>query len=271
MLQLAHDRLPSFNLSPVFSRRDRLFSILQSYANQTLSLAELHAIAASCQAILPGVAKSTIVESLSTLAGTQLTRATSFMTAWRLAGNLPLLRDRQAVHPWQAQYHDEWVPATPASATFERRHGKPGYAYSICVLAGTPVGMYVQEFWASKFTYVLANHIGFSPFGKVARFRHPLELVGMRFLLHFTRDSCKRGLQFSEVGCSPNFGKFNRDLNKARARVGFDCPYGFTHECYTCHVGYAECMNAVQPITIEPPIMEAADDRECTGERDEPV
>lgn len=203
--------------------------------------------------VLPaGVTYDTVFESVRHMAGETLVELDAIRLAWRLAGNLRLLKAGHPVPPWTAQRADEWVPLQVLRIV-KTRNAKEmiGYDVTTRVMAGSPAPLKLSSFWSIRVARYVSSQIGFSrPWHKYP-YSEPVDLVGLRFygLIEAARSRGKP--EFHEVQCPDSLKQWNRDnVLKGRLRVGISCPQQFQHACRVCAIGYDRCQYATHSKTF---------------------
>lgn len=211
----------------------------------------------------PGLDPAVIARSIPELAGVRLTGVALRRAAYRLAGNVPRLREGRPVPPWTRQAFVEPVPAQVVAARPERsRRGRDGWRFSWTIFAGTPCPRTVHKWWTVRTVHYLSSSFGFSRFrGATSNvcphpFRDPTELVTLRALLVLDPEySDETGPGFRDVAFPSAIQRWNREQQRRRARVGPDyaCPYDQPRRlpCYRCPVGYRDCRAATHEHTYE--------------------
>jgi len=201
---------------------------------------------------LPNVTQQVIFDSVHDLAGIMLTPVVIERTAWRLAANIERLQDGIAVPPWDSQEYREWVPLQVRQYDPHRTQGgRYGGMFYLRVLAGTPCPLTIRTFWSTEFCGVLARRVGFTARWRQYPFRRLDELVNLRLLGLIDPQECKLNKPgFREVFVTNSLLKWNRGIIRQRFRVNWKCPNNFTHPCFECPIGYAECSAATHPKTI---------------------
>lgn len=196
--------------------------------------------------LLPkGVDWDTLDDSLIHLTGQELTDVTLSDEAWRLAGNLHMLKAGVPVKPWTHQRTPEWMPTQIIGCKWMRdRFENPGMLYRFRILAGSACPLQVFQFWSLKKIYYVASCLGFSkPWDKYA-FADPAEFVGLRCLQYLDIQAGEKPV-FSRVAnlseLKNSLFNYNKRLLMARARIDFECPKKFIHECFRCPIGYLTC------------------------------
>jgi hypothetical protein len=246
---------PTYNIARIEQQRDRLHSaILGEFRDQTLLADVFQRFVAFVQGQLPrSVGFDAVFQSCSCLLGRQLTQRESLLFAWRLAGNMALLREDKPVHPWVVQLADEWVPLQIVKAVASRnKRDQRGTEYTCRILAGTPAGMRTITFWKPGVVRIISHELGFTP-GR--RGKYPLhnarELVGLRCYGLIEQARSTTSPVFYEVACTASLFEWNREhVLRMRSRI-VPCPRNFLHACYRCAVGYNECPAGVHRATYE--------------------
>lgn len=247
-------KVPAFNLNGIFRCRDRLLArALEPHIGAVLAAEEQATIVSSLQVVLPkAVKRDVLVESSRYLLGRILTRDAAEEFAWRLAGNVPVLKTRRSVHPWAAQSVDEWVPFQVLRAQIRRNaSGRIGADMTFRALAGTACPMLVRTFWRRELAGAVSQHMGFSAPWHAYPYHQMEDLVGLRFVgyVEVARSHGQPG--FFKIECPASFVEYNR-VNVLRRRVRKDpCPFNYTHECAKCVVGYDRCPAGTHARTYE--------------------
>lgn len=261
MASAATKKLPSYDLNLVESYRQQLKDhAFFEFAGDVAAGESFDRLVYLITQAVPRLPEKAVRESIRNIAGEPLTEPLISQTCWRLAGNVQRLRRGLMVPPWHVQQDAEWVPVQVLSYTRERRKHRWLSQYRLRALAGTPCPCVIVKSWADSFARVVAGRLGYSPpWGK-----HPLrdlsELVNLRFYALVEPDQCAPGRPgFERLVCSQSMLEWNRRLIKMRRRVDFQCPRGFEHECFQCHVGYRDCEPAVRRLTESPPTKETED------------
>lgn len=201
--------------------------------------------------LLPkGVSKQAVIDSVAVVGDIIRTEEELDNFLWLLAGNTGKLKLGKPAYPWRRHRSDEWMPLQIVSS-YPRRDYKDalGCDFVFRVLAGSACPMLVSKFWTLKFCRFVATQFGFSRRG-TAQFEEPSQFVGLRLHAFFEAGGSGRHPFFQKVHVA--FADHNRWLLKSRARVDFDCPNGFMHPCYKCHVGYDQCPVGTHPKTFVP-------------------
>lgn len=237
---------PSFTLTTIFRRRDRIYrQVLQPLVGQIVDGRGLDQLAAAIRKTLPAdVTPDSVFESVRYIAGQPVTDVLAYQVAWRLAGNIPRLREGKPVTPWSVQHEDEWVPVQVMRCFSARdSRDRAGHEFSFQVLAGTPCPMLIRSFWRSRVIRYVAYRVGFSSSWNDYPFQRPEQLVGLRFLAYIQQALSRSLPEFHEIECPQSLVSWNREhVLRLRLRVkGQKCPQGWRHECHRCAIGYEEC------------------------------
>jgi hypothetical protein len=199
----------------------------------------------------------TLEDSARPFLGTIPTAATLDPFCWRLAGNVPQLRGRRVVLPWQRQFASEWVPFQITAVRRTRSgRGKPGAALVFQALAGTVCPQKLVRFWSLRQCHYLAGDFGFSRRGRGQQaeaplkypYSQPAQLVQLRLYGLVTPELSQREPMFKLVKWPDAIQEYNRHKLRQRFRVdpGYKCPRGFpkTFPCHQCPAGYKQCVAA---------------------------
>lgn len=248
--------LPTFTIDQVQRRRDRVCDLLAPWVGRALIGPDFVSLAWACASALGVSGESSrraVVTSLQHLSAAPPTRYVVHQTAWRLAGNLPLLRRGQSVLPSVWREESGWCAAEVVSARpFLRDRDKPthtrGTIYEFQVLTGVACPLVLSDFWSVKKACYIARQIGFpAPFNVSHRYEDERQMVGMRLALW--SDHTRLGDDGPRVGTTAKTGTFvahNRLLIKKRRRLSvldFSCPRSYDRSvpCHTCAAGLDEC------------------------------
>ena len=214
-----------------------------------------------CTHLPDTVPREAVYDSVFDLAGERITKLSVWEASWRLAGNLPHLRNGNPVTKWSLQREKEWVPAQIISAKRRRTEGrakKNGWLFTFQVLAGTACPMKIPKFWTDKFCYFIKNELGFNKRSQPPKsgkpllhiMRHPTEFVNLRMFILLDPELDDKGgrrlfPEFEKVDLSGPMKKWNRTMMKRRDRMehGYDCPmnFGLDVNCHQCFAGYKTC------------------------------
>lgn len=254
--------LVSHNLTQVFKlKRDITEALEQTYLDCTLHSDDLHEVVAIVHAALPTqVQEGCVFESLRHLAGVKLDRQLLRMEAWRIAGNVRLLKQGYTVAPWRVQRFNEWVPlqVIDCKPTRSPKQKKIGSLMTFRVLAGTPCTLTFDAFWTQRFCRYFASYAGFSAPWKETPFSRMEEYVRLRtYGLLAAADPPGsdgfdgRSLRVEQYLANSSCLSYNKDIIRKRARIGFKCPQNYRHACHQCAFGFDRCPAGTHPRTYE--------------------
>lgn len=203
------------------------------------------------QLLPPPIDSGALEDSCLSLLGEELTPANLSALAWRLAGNLNLLKNGHPILPWDGQEKPEEVPAQVIGWRIQSsRQGKPGAEFTLRVLAGRPAGLITRQFWSRGHCGMLSSRFGFSKWSSGPYpFLDVRQLSDLRCYVRIVPG--KAELQFDQLSFPPSILNWNRRFIRRRARTEFQCPLDFPPEryCFQCHVGRDQCPAAVHPKT----------------------
>lgn len=243
-------KCPSFNLSIIFKRRNNLLAQLAPYYGLTLTAANFEDFTAIFKRNLPRVELQPIDASLRYLIGQTLTKDKLVQIAWRLVGNLPILRTGEPVYPWLTQRYVEWVPLI-IHATELTNNGR--IMLSFRVLAGTPCPATIVLNWTEKMIRFISRKIGFTPDHKKRPLGQYNNVVGMLFAgcMLPSLSAIQPTFAFDSVHCLSSMLDNNKKLIDSRNRDITPCPIKFDWNCYRCFIGRDKCNRAIRLITKE--------------------
>lgn len=226
---------------------------------------ELNYFFQALRRVLPkDIPPESLLQSVRHLSGLRLTEPMLRELAWRLAGNVPRLRQGHAAPPWNRQAVSEYVPVEITSVHKLRRFGQIYAEWTGLILAGTPVGLSVTKTWSLRFCRAVSQRFGFSkPWGGHP-FNDPAEFYGLRMYVLIDPQHCGSSPGFADVWYDDDGEKikpgscfaYNQELIRIRYRVPgvFECPQGYpdSQHCYLCPQGTEHCLAATHPRTYEP-------------------
>jgi hypothetical protein len=263
-------RLPVYDVAKIVRLRGELVRAGVAMCDRVMEGENFEHLLERTSSVLPSqIPPATLRGSLLPMVGTRLSKKDWSLTAWRLAGNLHLLRAGQVVLPWRGQGADEWCPVQIESVT--NRHIKKsdsaGAEIVFRVLAGSPAGLTCQRLWSRRFMRMIRTDMGFDrksepPEWVIRRdkrvlkgfnFLDPREFTRLRLWGLFTSEHVRNGEPgFFEIYNSSTFKSgWNRDILVLRTKLDTPCPEGYTHDCYLCPVGYLKCPAACHKTTYE--------------------
>lgn len=237
------DNFVSYNLHRIHRRRRRVLRGLQTYIGQPLVGAKWKEFIGELRQLLdPTIHPSVLEMSMQELPGTQPTEEVLRRTVSRLSANLERLQAGTPVPTWQGQATCEWVPVQVTAAYQYKHREKDSFMMCQCrVLAGSPVGEYINKRWSVTSLFWIAKHLGFNPRKPEMKLLQVREIVTCRFYALLDPDKYQRALGFERIYPSSACLKWNRELIRKRHRVDFTCPANFSHDCFMCAVGYSKC------------------------------
>lgn len=219
----------------------------------------------------PKAYPATLQESIRHLVGSRLTAESIDNVCWRLAGNEIHLRRATVVLPWKQQSYAEWVPVQVVKVS-RRRGGRRGMEHGFDlefkILAGSPCGMTVKQWWSTRKAFFMARFrddnklsFGFSrrprDTSKVAPlypFKDARQFVMLRCLALISPEESIDEPDFHTIAFTPALAAWNLEQQKLRARLSgkYTCPKGFPRDysCVQCIIGYMECRAAVHQFTF---------------------
>lgn len=253
--------VPQVNLSKLFKLRDDLYEDLSTHClGSKVDAGSLPVIGKRIAAVLRVAAYNlpAVADSCRELHGQILTEKSLFKLAWRCAANVGSLRSGRAVLAWNKDTVGslEWlyVWIISARATENRKH-EPMVRLEMQILNGSPAGESAVGYLPSKFVSFLASRIGFSKNRRTGKYPYKSceELTQLFFAGLSNAAWTLRRPRFDLFEFPSNLLSRNREVLKARARIGFKCPYGYGHSCHRCPVGYSgetACPAAVRETTL---------------------
>ncbi len=222
-------------------------------------------------AISERLAPVDFVESARYLVGSKLTLEALDLLCWRVAANEDVLRRGAPVLPWRQQAYKEWVPVqiTGVRWRLSGRFGtERGADVEFRILAGTPCGMTMRQWWSMRKFYHMARFkdeekLSFR-FSRPPRdtsdilpphlFQHPRQFVTLRCMALIDPElSSAEGPDFHTIAFTPALADWNALQQRFRARLSakYECPMGYLREvkCYQCPVGLDTCRAATHDAT----------------------
>jgi hypothetical protein len=247
-------RVRSYNLKKVMDTKRRVQGDpeVQSCVGGPISGAELEDfVSVICNALPGDVRMEPVEQSVICMTVDPITEESLSDLAWRLAGNLHLLRQGVPALPWTHQPELEWVPMQCVESLPRRTYrGKLAAKVKFRVLAGSACPKLIAKHWTQRFMRYLSTSIGFSkPWGDHA-FSDIHEFVGLRMYGLLDPETSIGEPDFEKVKVTSPLHKYNRSLMRKRSRLGgFECPAAYTHRCFNCPVGYDRCEAGTHPKT----------------------
>lgn len=244
-----------YQIAKVFEIRQRLREELtHAYGGRVLTATKFQELLDLVLAtIRVDIHRPVLEQSLVNLTSTHLTEALIDATSWRIAGNIPRLKQRRVVPVWHIQKYPEWVPVQIVACKRSRGdQNKLGATFTYRILAGTSASWLTLRWWSLRMSNYLAHFLGYTrPRGQTpARYPYtcPEQLVGLRLYALITPKLSEDSPCFERVAFSGTFTKYNTEVIKRRLRVapGFRCiaNRGRNEPCYQCPVGFTRCTAA---------------------------
>jgi hypothetical protein len=264
--------LPSYNLEAIQKLRRRLLEALTlEFAGCTFTGQAFDNLLSVLCEKLPDVRYAVLRESTRHLVGVIATDALLNSLAWRLAGNIRILRAGRPVQPWLRQTSPEWVPFQIVAVRRNRINlwvkgtNVERWGGDVClrILAGSPAGMELDRFWTNAYVYTLRQEFGFDRFDR-QRFTHVVakkpsypfsditELTRLRAYATVMPCDGSAGLVLDRIRSSGTTKAWNKRLLKMRSRIDFPCPLSYPLElvpCHKCEKGYDQCPAGCHPVS----------------------
>lgn len=214
--------------------------------------------------LLPGSPREENVrESVIDVIGELATRKLLTTVCWRLAANYKRLRARP-VPPWYRQVHNEWVTSQVSGVRRSKLGWVPGYMISFQLLNGLGASMTIEKFWSTKFCQLVGRkELGFTKIHGSRPLRDPREFVSLRLQLLLDKNLSGVAPVFEQTRTNPSLDEWNRKLTNRRQPAKRECPEDFTHNCYLCPVGLADCELAVHANTYHHRLCPVCNDEEA--------
>lgn len=239
--------VPSFDINRVLRVRAAILGDVDiaCYVGSKPEGRDYEYLVRAFRARLPGSDLAAVRRSLLQLTGQPITRARLEETAWRLAGNVPLLRAGVPVSPWSRQPHPEWVPLQIVdSRLWVTKRGRRGGMFQFRVMAGTPCPLLIDKFWTREFCGLASRRMGFTKLRGKYPFQHIAQLVGMRLVVRLSPERSREQPDFDELAEAKGaILSHNRRLLKARSPLHRRCPHDYptSQACHLCPMGMDRC------------------------------
>lgn len=255
----AHIQLPAHNITQVMKLRMKLVEYAEPFYGQPVTAQNFADLVQAARRLLPGELDQEVLrKSLQNLWHLPLARKDWDAAAWRLAGNLPRLRQGLPAPLWGGQPEPEWVPLQidRVERRVRKKDETPGAVLTFTALAGTPTGCKIERFWTVRFMRRIKQDMGFSRGHDASErvhqgkswivrnfpFRDSAEFVRLRLWGLFTPETCVSGKPgFMQIHTNSACREWNRKILVLRTRLEVPCPKGFSHPCHYCPIGYQEC------------------------------
>lgn len=250
-------KLPNINLGGVEQLRDRLYEhVFQTYEGTEIKNDVFVELVDRVRLRMHTVPRRVLELSMLTLLGRSMTFNLAMGTAWRLAGNMPRLKNSVPIDAWTRQAEAETVPVQIIEVRRQRnRWNKQGYELRKRIMAGTPAGELVMRWVSHDYACYLAFQIGFSRKinkGVVRLYTDAHELTSMRLFVRLDPVFSKDGqLTWRQWGISTPLKRWNQEVMLARQKVTPPCPIAARHPCKVCYLGTDACIAGCHPRTYE--------------------
>jgi hypothetical protein len=241
---------PPFSYTRIRQCRDKLVErALRPYIDASMAGETLRDVCRDVLAELPAaVSQPAVFDSIRALAGTRMTKQSAYSLAWRLAGNLELLKNGLPVLPWTRQIEDELVPVCVEGVRPYKRKTTFGYLLECRAVGGTPTAMLIPQFFSQNSCKAISQTLGFSaPWGAYP-YTTALHFLNLLFFAHVEAERSREHPAFSKVSVSSSMLRDNRGLIEVRTRAR-PCPDGYEHSCVHCWLGADQCMFATHQRT----------------------
>lgn len=261
-------RLPVINLPKILSTRDKIRDDTLDFVGCIMTGPLLDKLVRILVKRLKISRTESVRQACLHLVGKMTTAAELFDLAWRLSGNVSSLQRNLPVRPWSGQTRFEWVPVQISATRFylrgvaPGRRGTPGRTIRMRIQAGSACPMVIEKFWSKDMCFFSGPTLGYSTKLEGPRpMLDPADLFNMRMFVRLDPRLCISKPDFKAIACSTSMVKHNRSVIDMRMREGFQCPKGYTHDCWKCPVGLDQCAAATHRHSFE------AGDCEWCGER----
>jgi len=198
--------------------------------------------------LLPEAWDEALAESTRYLVGEVLDFHLLDRLCLRLAANKKRLR-KEAIVPWTRQPESEWAAAQVIKGFLTHRHDTPGILASFKLLSGYAAGETTEKFWTTRYCRFLGRQLGYA---RRQPMLHVTEMVSMRMLVYVHAESSVRKPFFEHVSFPAAALEWNQKIIRMRRRLGFECPYDYSHPCGICAIGYADHQRRHCPVAVHP-------------------
>jgi hypothetical protein len=253
--------VPAFDVAKVLKYRDKLadFMFVGDYVGNRNTGERFDGLVSGLVRHMPaGVRRQAVSGSMVHLVGQPLESSAAIELAWRLAGNVPLLREGRVVLPatWKAEAH--WAAVQimnvrPFVQNYQEREKRSrGALITFQVLTGPAVGVTFRKFWRLEMCKFFARHAGFSAPWHKRPYTDEREITYFRLAAWFDPELIRDDRPgFRHMRVKSNMMSWNIALIKRRRRDGFDCPRAYARDvlCHTCPAGQDECEAATHSLS----------------------
>jgi hypothetical protein len=241
--------LPGYDLARVRATREKIVAASSIHVG-TVLLGEYHEDwLLLVHSAIPDVPLPALRLSTRSLLDRLLTDATLSEFAWRVAGNIRVLKAGRPVTAWGMQLAPEWMPLAVAAAQPGRNHkDESGHWITFRILAGSACPLEVRRFWTRPASRFVSARVGFNaragrPFAGAEHF------TGMLLYGLFEPRLSDDRPGFHQVRVTARMAQHNVALIAGRAQK--PCPTrGYRHACGACTIGYDRCVYALHPRTF---------------------
>jgi len=245
--------VPSLDVAKVLRLRDKLadFLFTGDYVGKRNTGEGFDGLVAGLVRRMPGgVGRQAVSGSMVHLLGQPLESAAAIELAWRLAGNVPLLREGRVVLPatWRTEAH--WaVLQVMGVRPFVQNHDdrekrSRGALVTFQALTGPAAGTSFRKFWRLEMCKFFARHAGFSAPWRKRPYTDEREITYFRLAAWLDPEKHRDDRPgFRHMRVKSGMMAWNVALIRRRRRDKFDCPraYGPAVLCHTCPAGQEDC------------------------------
>lgn len=246
----------TFEIYETKSRVTKLKQVFTPYSGSSLNKEQLKELLKKTLEVLPqDLSTVKIQDSMAHLFGRPLTEQVLSETAWRLAGNIDMLRRGETVTQDVATRKKGWCSVQVTYCRPYLRNAKSrenrqrGCILTCFILSGHASGISIDKFMSLKHLRYMAVDLGFTPPFKNMPFKDEREMFGMRFGALCSPELARDNKpSFKEVCVSSSMQKWNKDIIKRRNREKFNCPLNAPIDklpCFRCWKGTESCLAAV--------------------------
>lgn len=254
--------MPTLSPDKVLKTRDALADYLFAggFVGRRTTGEAFEALTETLAGMLPGrVPPSAVASSMVHVAGQPLTGPQAVELAWRLAANVPLLRQLCPVLPqtWRTEPH--WAAlqvmgVRPFIRYPDDKRRSRGAMLTFQVLTGPAASVAFTKFWSLDLSRFFARNAGFSAPWKKRPYSDEREITYFRLAAWLDPDLARDNLPgFRHMRVPGPMMSWNKDMILRRQRVtgAGECPRRFSGDilCHRCPAGQDECPAATHPIT----------------------
>lgn len=255
--------VPSFDVTKVLSLRDKLadFLFTGEYVNQRSTGEKFDGLVAGLVRRMPGgVDRQAVSGSMVHLAGQLITEAAAIDLAWKLAANVPLLREGRVVLPntWRAEAH--WaclqIMNVRPFVQFpeEKTRRSRGALVTFQALTGPAAGASFRKFWKLEMCKFFARHAGFTAPWHKRVYTDEREITYFRLAAWLDPERARDDKPgFHHMRVKPGMMDWNVAMIRRRQRDKFACPRNYQPNvaCHTCPAGQDECEAATHELSYK--------------------